>query len=194
MANRTNETKAKNPLTRLQKGKRYALLALIITGSYSTYANVRSGQIAMEPVITSVAPTIVFFLTVHLISYFTPKTRFQQVLVYGGLGFVTLVAFGVSGFHIWELTVRNGQLWWVALFYPFMIDVPSAIATVILVQKVSTNGNNTKQGKTDETPIPAQTTTGGTMPTKRATPAKSTPRVRTNTKPKISPEPDKAAV
>jgi len=184
MANRTEETKAKRVLTPLQKGKRYALLTLILTGAYSTYANVRSGQIAAEPVITSIAPTFVFFLTVHLLSYFTPKSTFQKVLVYGGLGFVTLVAFGISGFHIWELTVRNGQMWYVAIFYPFIVDVPSAIATVILVQKVTTSKNNTSQAKTDNLTIPP------IPPQKKATPRKAVPRVRTNTKPKISTESD----
>lgn len=183
MANRTEETKAKNPLTRLQKGKRYALMALIITGSYSTYANVRSGMIAAEPIVTSIAPTFVFFLTVHLLSYFTPKNTFQRVLVWGGLGLVALVAFGISGIHIWELTVRNGQMWWVALFYPIIVDVPSAIATVILVQKVSTNGNQTKKVEPVKAVVPAKTTTGGTTATKSATPRK---RVPATTKPPIS--------
>jgi hypothetical protein len=186
MANRTNETKPRIPLTRLQKGKRYALLTLILTGGYSTYANVRSGAFNAEPIVTSVAPTFVFFLTVHLLSYFNPKDRIQRVLVYGGLGLVTLVAFGISGFHIWELTVRNGQHWIVALFYPFIVDVPSAIATAILIQKVSTNGNRPNQAKPTEPAIPVQTQPSRPKATKSTTPAKpraSRAKVPVTTKP-----------
>lgn len=182
MLNRTNR---RNPPTRLQKGKRYALVVMILGLAYSTYANVRSGQIDAEPIITSVLPTIVFFGTVHLISYFSPKSKFEKAMVWFGLGFVALVAFGISGFHIWELTVRNGQDRIIALFYPFITDIPMALATVILVQKVSTNAKQTTVAKPTETVIPVKTPqkqTTASKPAKVATPRK---RVPTTTKPVI---------
>lgn len=192
MLNRTKEASRKLPLTRLQKGKRYAAIVMLLGLAYSTYANVRSGQIDTEPVITSIAPTVVFFLTVHLISYFSPKSKFEKAMVWFGLGFVALVAFGISGFHIWELTVRNGQHWIIALFYPFIIDIPTALATAILVQKVSTNSNRTTQAKTDTTPQSAPNSTSVVKtPQKRTTATKSTKpatprkRVPATTKPVI---------
>ncbi len=185
MLNRTKaakEKKPKIPLTRLQKGKRYALLVMLLGLAYSTYANVRSGAINAEPIITSVAPTIVFFGTVHLIAYFTPKNKFEKGLVWFGLGFVAVIAFGISGLHIWELTVRNGQHWIVALFYPFIIDIPTALATAILIQKVSTNQTKPIQAKQTETVISVQSPQITTKP-----PVKRAPRKAT-TKPQIQAE------
>lgn len=170
--------KPRRTLTRLEKGKRWAVFGLLLTLGYSTYANIRSGQMLAEPIITSVLPTAVLFFTIHLMSYFVPKNKVQKVLLWIGLGIVALVSFGVSGFHIWELTVRNGQHWIVALFYPIITDVPSAIATAILVQKVSTNQN----GQTVEKPKATQSAAKAATPTKRAVPAKTTPKRTTATK------------
>lgn len=164
--------KPRRTLTRLEKGKRWAIFGLLLTLGYSTYANVRSGQMEAEPIITSVLPTAVLFFTIHLMSYFVPKNKVQYALVWFGLGIVALVSFGVSGFHIWELTVRNGQHWIVGLFYPIITDVPSAIATAILVQRVSTN----QSGQTVEKPVKAVT------PAKKAVPAKTTPKRTSATK------------
>lgn len=177
MLNRTNEaddSKRKLPLTKLQKGRRYAGIALILGLSYSTYANVRSGMMGVEPVITSVAPTIVLFITVHLMSYFNPKNAFERVLVRFGLGFVALVAFGVSGFHIWQVSVTNGQHWIIALFYPVIIDIPTMLATAILVQKVSTNTAPQKTDTSPKTPQVAKTPAKRAAATKSTTPAKRT--------------------
>lgn len=182
MFNRTKEAKRKLPLTRLQKGKRYALLVMLLGLAYSTYANVRSGAIDAEPIITSVAPTIVFFGTVHLIAYYTPKNKFEKGLVWFGLGFVALVAFGISGFHIWELTVRNGQHWIVALFYPFIVDIPTALATAILIQKVSTNAKPTKVDKPEEEVVAVQSPQKQTKPPVKRAPRKAVPHT---TKPDI---------
>jgi hypothetical protein len=188
MLNRTKEAKRRIPITRLQKGKRYAFLVMLLGLAYSTYANVRSGAINAEPIVTSVVPTIVFFGTVHLIAYYNPKNKFEKGLVWFGLGFVALVAFGISGFHIWELTVRNGQHWIVSLFYPFIIDIPTALATIILIQKVSTNAKPTKEDKPNEMVVSVQSPQKQTKaPIKRA-PRKAVP---TTTKPQIQ---DKVSV
>lgn len=173
--------KPRRTLTRLEKGKRWAIFGLLLTLGYSTYANVRSGQMMAEPIVTSVLPTAVLFFTIHLMSYFVPKNKLQMGLVWVGLGIVALVSFGVSGFHIWELTVRNGQHWIVALFYPIITDVPSAIATAILVQKVSTNQNGQtveKPAKAATPATPAKTTPKRTSATKSSPATKAAPRTR----------------
>lgn len=180
MANRTEETNRRVPLSKGQKGRLYASGAVLLGLAYSTYANVRSGQIAAEPIITSVLPTVVLFLTIHLMNYFQPKNTLQKVLVWIGLGFVGLVAFGISGFHIIEQTIHNGQFWQVAIFYPIIVDVPTLLATAILIQKVNTTVSKPKAVETVKAPVAAKTTTGTAKP-----PAKRTP-TRTNTKPTVS--------
>jgi len=131
--------KSDNPLTRHQKGKRWATATLVFCGAFSIWANVRSGQMNMESAIASVVPPIVAFLTSHLISYFSPTKVGHKVLVWGGFGLVTLVAMYGSGWHIFDYVVQTGQHWSTAISYVFITDAPMLFAAAVLVQKVSTS-------------------------------------------------------
>lgn len=125
----------KTPTTRYQKGRRWATVTLAVCGLFSMYANVRSGQLALESIIWSGFPPLVLFLTVHVISYLSPRSRVSKGLVYGGLGFVVLVAFGGSAYHIVEQAMQHGQPWYTALTYPFIADIPSLMCAAVLAKR-----------------------------------------------------------
>jgi hypothetical protein len=162
--------KVRIPHTRHQKGHAWATGTLAICGIFSIYANVRSGQIATEPVVISVFPPIVAFLTSKLIAYFNPKGKIAKIAVYGGFGIVCLISMGASGFHIVDTVVRNGQEWYVGLMYVFITDAPMLLAAGILVQKVPTAMT------AEKAPEPAVKTVAAkaTSPAKAAAPAKTT--------------------
>lgn len=174
-------SKERKPLTRFQKGRRWSTWTLVLTGLFSIWFNVRSGRIAAEPIAFSAMPVIVLFLTIHLITYLNPRKWLMKALIYVGLGLVTAVAFGMSGYHLYSEAVANGQPWLIAITYPFIVDVPSVISAVILVEKVPT----------------AQASTVKAEPAKRAVPAKAAKATATATKRTSSPKkttPAKAAV
>lgn len=175
-------SKEKKSLTRFQKGRRWSTGTLVLTGLFSIWFNVRSGRIEAEPVAFSAMPVIVLFLTIHLISYLNPRKTLHKVLVYGALGFVTIVAFGMSGYHLYTQAVENGQPMLIAISYPFIVDVPSVISAVILVEKVPTAQASTNAAKTVATPAKAVKATAT-----KAVPAKRTPSPKAKT-------PAKAAV
>jgi hypothetical protein len=154
---------------------------LVLTGLFSIWFNVRSGRIAAEPIAFSAMPVIVLFLTIHLITYLNPRKWIMKALIYVGLGLVTAVAFGMSGYHLFTEAVANGQPWLIAITYPFIVDVPSVISAVILVEKVPTSQTST---------VPAK----AVSPAKaaKATPTKATPAKRTSSPKKTTPA--KAAV
>lgn len=165
MANRTN------PPTRYQKGRRWATITLAICGTFSLYANVRSGVFTLESVIWSGFPPLVLFMTVHVISYLSPRSKPIKVLVWLGLGFVVIVAFGASGYHIVTQAMQNGQPWYTALCYPFLADIPSLMCAAILVKKDTVTRTTTKEPEVVQTaPTPAKRTT----PAKKTVPAKTT--------------------
>lgn len=173
----------RTPLTRHQKGRRWATWTLVLTGLFSIWFNVRSGELSPEPIAMSVMPVPVLFLTVHLISYLNPRMMWHKVLVYGGLGLVVIVAFGMSGYHLWEQAVQNGQPWFIAITYPFIVDVPSTISAVILVEKVPVEKTAQNRTQAAKQAVPAKKTTPAkaakpaskpsrTSPAKAASPAK----------------------
>lgn len=175
MANRTDDRKwfrRGNPLTTYQKGRRWAFWTVVATGAFSAFSNVRSGKIEAEPIAYSVFPLFALFLAIHLIGYLNPKTKFRKGLVYVGLGITALVAFGMSGFHIYEQASRNGQPFLIALFYPFVVDFPSMIAAVVLTKKDVSLPNRTNGAKTEQAPAKVPT---AAKATKAAVPAKTTP-------------------
>jgi hypothetical protein len=146
---------------------------LVLTGLFSIWFNVRSGEIAPEPIAFSAMPVIVLFLTIHLITYLNPRKWLMKALIYFGLGLVTAVAFGMSGYHLYSEAVANGQPWLIAITYPFIVDVPSVISAVILVEKVPT----------------AQNVTVRTEPAKRTAPAKAAKAAPTTAKRTSNPKP-----
>lgn len=121
--------------TRYQKGRRWATVTLAVCGAFSMYANVRSGDITLEGALWSGFPPLVLFLTVHVISYLSPRSRMSKALVYGGLGFVVIAAFAGSGFHIFEQAVQHGQPPLMALSYPLIVDIPSLMCAAILAKR-----------------------------------------------------------
>lgn len=166
-----------NPTTRYQKGRRWATATLAFCSLFSMYANVRSGQISVESVLWSAAPPTVLFLTVHVISYLTPKSRIRKALVWFGLGFVTIVAFGASGYHIVTQAMENGQPWYTALCYPFLLDIPSLMCAAVLVtkDKVTQAAQIVQAVAIPATvPTPPKATPARANAAKRATPAKTT--------------------
>jgi len=177
--------KEKTPTTRYQKGRKWATATLVLTGLFSIWFNVRSGKLAPEPVLFSVMPVVVLFLTIHLITYLNPRKGWHKVLVYAGLGLVTLVAFGMSGYHLWEQAVHNGQPGLIALTYPFIVDVPSVISAVILVEKVPVAQSSANRTQPAKAAVPAKKTS----PAKAATPASRPNRTsRAKAKPADSPD------
>jgi len=170
----------KNPPTRHQKGKRWATLTLLLCGSFSIWANVRSGQINAESVIVSVFPPVVAFAVSHLIAYFNPRGWVQKVGVYGILGLIMTIAMYGSGWHIFDYVTLSGQHWTTAIAYIFITDAPMLVAAGILVAKVPTTTtavNRTPPANVTPPTIPAKKTTPAktTKPAaKRTTPAKTT--------------------
>lgn len=151
------------PTTRYQKGRRWATSTLALCGLFSLYANVRFATFTVESVIWSGFPAFVLFMTIHVISYINPKTALFKGLVWFGLGFVTIVAFGASGYHIVTEAMKNGQPFYTALCYPFLADIPSLMCAAILVQK------DTSRTQPAQPTQPAKKTT----PAKKATPRKT---------------------
>lgn len=168
------------PRTRHEKGRFWASVTLFLCGAFSIWANVRSGQLHTENVIVSVWPPIVAFLSSHLISYFSPKTKGMKAVVYGGFGLISLISMYGSGYHIVETVVATGQPWQTAIAYIFMTDAPMLLAAGILVQKVPTSASVTNRTKVA---TPAKQTTA-TVPAKKTTPAKTTTAKKPTTTPK----------
>jgi len=180
--------KERKPLTRFQKGRRWSTWTLVLTGLFSIWFNVRSGRIAAEPIAFSAMPVIVLFLTIHLISYLNPRKGYMKVLVYVGLGIVTAVAFGMSGYHLFTEAVANGQPQLIAITYPFIVDVPSVISAVILVEKVPTSAIATVKAEPAKRTSPAKAAKAAQVPAKRT----SSPKAKTPAKvttPFIPPSP-----
>lgn len=173
-------SKERKPLTRFQKGRRWSTWTLVLTGLFSIWFNVRSGRIAAEPIAFSAMPVIVLFLTIHLISYLNPRKFIMKVLIYFGLGLVTAVAFGMSGYHLFSEAVSNGQPWLIAITYPFIVDVPSVISAVILVEKVPTSQASTVKAE------PVKAVKKAAVPAKRT----SSPRAKAPAKPVKAAIPD----
>lgn len=159
----------KPPVTRTEKGKRWATATLVFCGMFSIWANVRSGQMNTESVIVSIVPPIVAFLTSHLISYKNPRTIGQKVLIWGILGLIMIFAMYGSGWHIFDYVVKTGQHWTTGIVYIFITDAPMLVAATILVQKV---------------PSTAQTSTNRTKAT--ASVAKATTAAKKTTAPKAT--------
>lgn len=132
---------------------------------FSIWANVRSGQMNAESMVSSVVPPIVAFLTSHLISYFNPVKIGQKLLTWGGFGLVTVIAMYGSGWHIFDYVTQTGQHWTTAISYIFITDAPMLFAAALLVQKVPTSQTSTKRTS------PAKTTTA---PKRTSTPKKTT--------------------
>jgi hypothetical protein len=170
--------KEKKPLTRFQKGRRWSTWTLVLTGLFSIWFNVRSGRIAAEPIAFSAMPVIVLFLTIHLITYLNPRKWLLKVLIYVGLGLVTAVAFGMSGYHLYSEAVANGQPWLIAITYPFIVDVPSVISAVILVEKVPTAQVSTVKAEPVKRTVPAKAAKAAPTATKRT----SSPKAKTPAK------------
>jgi len=167
----------KTPITKVQKGRRWATATLVLTGLFSIWFNVRSGKIAAEPILFSAMPVVVLFLTIHLISYLNPRKGMHKVLVYFGLGMVSIVAFGMSGFHLYTEAIKNGQIWIIAITYPFIVDVPSVISAVILVEKVPVARAVTQPANPAKKTVPAKKaspTKATATPTKRTSSPKAT--------------------
>jgi hypothetical protein len=174
MANRTDDskpgilTKMRIPRTRYQKGRFWGSVLVGLTLVMSLFSNVRSTEFSAEPVAYAVFPVIVLFGTVHTISYLPLKRKISKVFVWIGLGLVAIIAFGMSGFHIYEQALRNGQPWYVAIPYPFVVDFPSVVGMLILAMK------DTTQKVIEKAPVVAKATTVAKA-TKAAVPAKTTP-------------------
>lgn len=149
--------KPRMPRTKAQKGKTWATATLVICGAYSIYANVRSGQLAYDNVVTSAFPPIVAFLSSHLISYFNPASKGMKTVIYGGFGLIAVISMYGSGYHIVEFAMHSGQPFQTALAYVFMTDAPMLLAAGILIEKVTTSKTTTVGSKQTVTPKPAQT-------------------------------------
>lgn len=164
------------PRTKSEKGRMWATVTLLICGAYSLWANVRSGQFAMENLVTSAMPPVVAFLSSHLIGYFSPRRIATKLLIWGIGGVIMVFAMIGSGTHIVEYVVRNGQPFQIALIYVFITDAPMLLAGAILLQKVPTTAAPAK--RTIETTVANQSKTASvpkaTQPAKKATPAKRT--------------------
>lgn len=172
----------KPPVTRYQKGRRWATVTLAVCGLFSMYANVRSGNLALENVLWSGFPPLVLFLTVHVISYLSPRSKVSKALVYGGLGFVVLVAFGGSGWHIVTEALAHGQTWYTAWTYPFIADIPSLMCAAVLAKR---------DVRAERAEIPQVVT----QPAQRTSPAKKTSTTKKTTAqktPKPSTKPQQA--
>lgn len=176
----------KIPASRAKKGRRWATATLVLTGLFSIWFNVRSGQIATEPVLMSVMPVVVLFLTIHLITYLNPRTKLHKVLIYGGLGLVTIVAFGMSGYHLFTQALHNGQPVLIAITYPFIVDVPSVISAVILVEKVPVERSSANRTQPTKATVPVKKATTAKAPTK----ATSKPKTASPAKPSTPSTPD----
>lgn len=183
MANRTDETKSgiltrmRIPRTRYQKGRFWGAVLVALTMIMSLFSNVRSTQFSAEPVAYAVFPVIVLFGTVHTISYLPLKRRVSKAFVWIGLGLVAIIAFGMSGYHIYEQALRNGQPWYVAIPYPFVVDFPSVVGMLILAIKDTTQKVTEKVpvvAKATKAAVPAKTTSARANGTKAATVAKAT--------------------
>src|SRR5258706_13996581 len=110
------------PRTRSQKGHAWATATLVICGTFSVYANVRSGQLYRDSIIVSVLPPVVAFITSHLISYFNPSKKWTKALIYGGFGTICVIAMYGSGWHIYSFVSQTGQHWTTAISYIFITD------------------------------------------------------------------------
>ncbi len=165
------------PSTRTQKGRAWATATLLTCGVFSLYANVRSGQLYRDSVIVSVLPPVVAFLSSHLISYFSPRTKWTKAFVYGGFGLICLFAMYGSGWHIVDFVTKAGQHWTTAIIYVFITDAPMLLAAGILIERVSTT----------------RTTTTKTEPVKATEPAKKATPVKAVAKPQTTPVPPKPA-
>jgi hypothetical protein len=133
-------------------------------------------------------PVIVLFLTIHLISYLNPRKTIMKVLVYVGLGLVTAVAFGMSGYHLYSEAVSNGQPWLIAITYPFIVDVPSVISAVILVEKVPTSAIAAVKAEPAKRTSPAKAAKAAPIPAKRTSSPKAKAPAKVTT-PFIPPSP-----
>lgn len=168
-------SKERKPLTRFQKGRRWSTWTLVLTGLFSIWFNVRSGEIAPEPIAFSAMPVVVLFLTIHLITYLNPRKWLMKALVYIGLGIVVAVAFGMSGYHLYSEAVHNGQPWLIAISYPFIVDVPSVISAVILVEKVPTSQVSTISAKPVKAVAPVKAAKAAPTTAKRTSSPKAKP-------------------
>lgn len=175
-------SKEKKPVTRYQKGRRWSTWTLVLTGLFSIWFNVRSGQIAPEPILMSAMPVVVLFLTIHLISYLNPQKALHKVLVYAGLGIVVAVAFGMSGYHLYSEAIKNGQPWFIAISYPFIVDVPSVISAVILVERVPTAQVNKTRTEAAKRTVPAKAAKAAQPAAKRT----SAPKAKTPAKASVA--------
>lgn len=166
-------SKERVPLTKHQKGRRWATATLVICGAFSIYANVRSGQFEAEPIVVSVFTPIVAFLSSHLITYFSPKTKGAKFMIYGGFGLITLFAMMGSGWHIVETVQRAGQNHYIAIIYVFITDAPMLLAAAILIEKVPTGRNTTVKVPTPTASAKPKTTPKRTPAKKATSPAKT---------------------
>jgi len=181
------------PRTRYQKGRFWGSVLVGLTLVMSIFSNVRSTALSAEPVAYAVFPVIVLFGTIHTISYLPLKRWLSKVFVWIGLGLVAIIAFGMSGYHIYEQALRNGQPWYIAKPYPFVVDFPSIVGMLILAMKDTTQKVVEKVpsvAKATTVPVPAKTPAKRTTATKAATPVKTaTPK-----KPAVTPKPAIATI
>jgi hypothetical protein len=87
----------------------------------------------------------------------------------------------MSGYHIYEQALRNGQPWYIAIPYPFVVDFPSVVGMAILAVK-DTAVKTVQAIVKPATPAKAATPTKSTSAAKTTKPAvpKKTAPVRTN--------------
>lgn len=149
------------PTTRHQKGRRWATATLVVCGAFSIWANVRSGSLHAENVVVSVLPPVVAFLTSHLVTYFNPTKTGHKVMIWGGMGSITILAMVGSGTHIIDTVTRTGQHWLIGLTYVFITDAPMLLSAAILIDKVPTAqtvANRTSAAKPAKKTVPAKAT------------------------------------
>ena len=139
---------------------------LLYCGAFSIYANVRSGQIEMEPVIISITPPIVAFLTSKLIAYFNPSSRIGKIAVYGGFGVICAISMLASAFHIIDTVDRNGQDWRIGLLYVFHDRCTNATRS----RNSGTKDTTTLTAQSTQKP---QVTQPVTVPAKKTTASKT---------------------
>jgi len=155
--------------TRHQKGRRWATATLVVCGAFSIWANVRSGALHTENVVVSVLPPVVAFLTSHLVTYFNPSKTGQRVMIWGGMGSITILAMVGSGTHIVDTVTRTGQHWSIGVIYVFITDAPMLLSAAILIDKVPT-------AQTVARPASATKAVKKAVPAKTAVPKKAAPR------------------
>jgi hypothetical protein len=167
-------------VTRHQKGRRWATATLVVCGAFSIWANVRSGALHTDSVVVSVLPPVVAFLTSHLVTYFNPVKLGQRLMIWGGMGSITILAMVGSGTHIVDTVTRTGQHWIIGVTYVFITDAPMLLSAAILIDKVPTA--QLAANRTSAT-IPVKK---AATPAKKATPAKTAVPKKTAQTPKVA--------